>query len=79
MTAAPVVHHIIILEDEPALRDDLTEYLSKQGFTVSAAATLEEYRQIAVVVKPDLVLLDINLHNFTHEKIHQPKRKAVFL
>ena len=61
MTAVPVVHHLIILEDEAVLRDDLTEYLSKQGFSVSTAATLEEYRQIAVVQKPDLVLLDINL------------------
>ena len=61
MTSASAVYHVVVLEDEPALRGDLVEYLSKQGFSVSAAATLKEYRQVVTVRKPDLVLLDINL------------------
>jgi DNA-binding response OmpR family regulator len=52
---------ILVVEDEPALRDTLTYNLKKDGFTVEAVGdgrlALESARQL----KPDLILLDIML------------------
>ena len=52
---------ILIVEDEPALRDTLAYNLKKDGFTVEAVgdgrAALESARQL----KPDLIVLDLML------------------
>lgn len=61
MLPAPDTSRIIIVEDELSLREDLAEYLSKQGFLVATAATIGEFRQVVVNSAPALVLLDISL------------------
>jgi two-component system alkaline phosphatase synthesis response regulator PhoP len=52
---------ILIVEDEPALRDTLSYNLKKDGFTVEAVgdgrAALESARRL----KPDLIVLDLML------------------
>src|SRR5512138_2304442 len=52
---------ILVVEDEPALRDTLSYNLKKDGFTVEAVgdgrAALESAREL----KPDLIVLDLML------------------
>jgi len=50
---------LLLVDDEAALRDPLAEYLSRQGFAVSPAASAAEARSRLRDDKPDLVLLDI--------------------
>jgi two-component system OmpR family response regulator len=54
---APV--RLLIVDDEAALREPLAEYLSRQGFEVSQAASAAEARTLIRDEAPDLVLLDI--------------------
>ena len=52
---------ILIVEDEPALRDTLTYNLKKDGFTVEAASDGRTAIETARQLKPDLIILDIML------------------
>jgi len=58
MTDAPPVR-LLVVDDEAALREPLAEYLSRQGFVVSQAASAAEARAFLRDAAPDLVLLDI--------------------
>lgn len=55
--AAPT--RILLVDDEPALREPLAEYLVRQGFAVTQAASAAEARTILLNQTPDLALLDI--------------------
>lgn len=55
--AAPI--RVLLVDDEAALREPLAEYLSRQGFDVSQAASAAEARSLLRGDTPDLVLLDI--------------------
>jgi len=50
---------LLLVDDEAALREPLAEYLSRQGFSVTQAATSAEARSRLREEVPDLVLLDI--------------------
>ena len=50
---------LLLVDDEPALREPLAEYLSRQGFAVRQAASAAEARSRLREELPDLVLLDI--------------------
>lgn len=54
---APV--RLLLVDDEAALREPLAEYLSRQGFEVTQAASAAEARTHIRDETPDLVLLDI--------------------
>jgi two-component system OmpR family response regulator len=56
-TAAP--QRLLLVDDEPGLREPLASYLERQGFTVHQAASAAEARAIMRENVPDLVLLDI--------------------
>jgi len=58
MTDAPPVR-LLVVDDEAALREPLAEYLARQGFVVSQAASAAEARACLRDAAPDLVLLDI--------------------
>jgi two-component system OmpR family response regulator len=58
MTEA-VSTRLLLVDDEPALREPLAEYLSRQGFAVRQAASAAEARSRLREERPDLVLLDI--------------------
>ncbi len=51
--------HLLLVDDEAALREPLAEYLSRQGFSVSQAANAAEAREYLRDAPPELVLLDI--------------------
>ncbi|MDT7783783.1 MAG: two-component system, OmpR family, response regulator [Pseudonocardiales bacterium] len=52
---------LLVVEDEPSIRELLCASLRFAGFTVSSAATGGEALQAARVESPDLVLLDVML------------------
>ena len=52
---------ILIVEDEPALRDTLSYNLKKDGFTVEAVGDGRSALESARRLKPDLIVLDLML------------------
>ena len=50
---------LLLVDDEAALREPLAEYLTRQGFVVTSAASAAEARSRLNAEAPDLVLLDI--------------------
>lgn len=53
--------NILVVDDEPQIRRVLRSTLSFRGYTISEAATGEEALDLMRKLKPDLVLLDVNL------------------
>src|SRR5574342_1174395 len=68
---------ILIVEDEPALRDTLTYNLKKDNFTVEAVgdgrAALESARRL----KPDLIILDLMLPDIDGFEVCRILRKEM--
>jgi DNA-binding response OmpR family regulator len=54
--------HILVVDDEAEVRDLLQEYLIKQGFAVSAAASAAAARDVLAAARAvDLVVLDLRM------------------
>ncbi len=53
--------HIVVVDDEPEIREMIREYLELRGFAVSEAEGGEALRRIVGERAVDLVLLDINM------------------
>ncbi len=58
MTEAALTR-LLLVDDEPSLREPLAAYLTRQGFTVREAVSAADARQQLSRETPDLVLLDI--------------------
>src|SRR5688500_14009371 len=56
---APAPTRVLLVDDEPSLREPLAEYLTRQGFVVSQAEDAARARALLLDDPPDLVLLDI--------------------
>ncbi len=54
---APV--RVLLVDDEPTLREPLADYLTKQGFAVRQAEDAAKARAALLEEAPDLVLLDV--------------------
>ncbi|MGC0779527.1 MAG: response regulator transcription factor, partial [Candidatus Acidiferrum sp.] len=52
---------ILVVDDEPQIRRVLRSTLSFRGYEISEASTGEEGVELARKLKPDLILLDVNL------------------
>lgn len=52
---------ILVVEDEPTLQETLTYNLTKQGYTVEAVGDGQSAVDVAKMIKPDLIVLDIML------------------
>jgi two-component system OmpR family response regulator len=50
---------LLLVDDEPSLREPLAEYLTRQGFVVRQAEDAAKARSALLQETPDLVLLDI--------------------
>ena len=50
---------LLLVDDEPTLREPLAEYLTRQGFVVRQAEDASKARSLLLEYTPDLVLLDI--------------------
>jgi two-component system phosphate regulon response regulator OmpR len=53
--------HIVVVDDEPGIRETIQEYLELHDFQVTAAGGGEELRQVVDRNDVDLVLLDIRM------------------
>ena len=53
--------HILLVEDDPGIREHLPRILEKAGFRVTVASDAEEALELLKTTKFDLVLLDIEL------------------
>lgn len=51
--------HILVVEDESDLREAMVEVLTEAGFNVSAAQNGAQGLDVAIVEKPDLILMDL--------------------
>ena len=54
-------HHIIVVDDEPEIREMLADYLGHAGFRVSTAEDAATLRRLLEDQAADLVILDINM------------------
>src|SRR5512147_3276072 len=52
---------VLVVEDDPAMRDLLTEELSDTGFTVEAAPTAAAGLELARVTRFDLIITDLRM------------------
>jgi DNA-binding response OmpR family regulator len=52
---------VLVIEDEPAITEPLSEALSREGFVPAVAATIADGLRLARSQGPDLVLLDVML------------------
>lgn len=53
--------HLLVVDDEPQIRDLLTLYFTKQGYRVSARPSSSEALQVMAQEPVDLIVLDIGL------------------
>jgi two-component system, OmpR family, phosphate regulon response regulator OmpR len=53
--------HLFVVEDDAAVRDMLCQYLEKQGMLVTGMASAEDLMKRIHRIRPDLIVLDINL------------------
>jgi two-component system phosphate regulon response regulator OmpR len=51
--------HILVVEDDPRLRERLARYLTSEGFRVTAAGDSAEARIQLRAINPDLMVLDV--------------------
>lgn len=51
--------HILVVEDDPRLRERLARYLSSEGFRVTAAGEASDARAKLRAINPDLMVLDV--------------------
>ena len=68
---------ILIVEDEPALRDTLTYNLKKDGFTTEAVGDGRSALESARMLKPDLIILDIMLPEMDGFEVARILRKEM--
>ena len=52
---------ILVVDDDPDIRELLQDYLGEQGYDVITVATADAFRQALAEHEPDVVLLDIGL------------------
>jgi DNA-binding NtrC family response regulator len=53
--------HLLVVDDEPLIRDTLSEFLTQEGFTVSACASAEEALPLVAERPFDVALCDVQL------------------
>jgi len=49
---------LLVVDDEPELRELLSEYFTRHGFVVQTAADAAQARSLVATGRPDLALLD---------------------
>jgi DNA-binding NtrC family response regulator len=61
MPAAPPTAHVLVVDDEPLIRDTLAEYLTQEGFTVAACGDGERALELARGRRFDVAVCDLQL------------------
>lgn len=57
--AAPEAYHLLVVDDDPRLRDLLRRFLEREGFRVTVAADAAEARHLLKLMAFDLIVLDV--------------------
>ena len=65
---------IVVIDDEESVRDVVTAYLEKDGFSVFSAANGREGLALAERKSPDLIVLDLMLPDVSGEEICEEVR-----
>jgi DNA-binding NtrC family response regulator len=58
MASTTPKHRVLIVDDEPAVRFGIRDFLESQGFDVDEAESLEQARAVHPRTRPDAVMLD---------------------
>ncbi len=61
VTPPPVVASVLVVDDEPVIRDTLGEFLQGEGYAVTRCGTGEEAVEVAAKHKFDVAVCDVNL------------------
>ena len=61
-TSRPAARQILLVDDEPGLRQLLLTTLAAPEFTIAQASSGEQALQMTRELHPDLVILDVHLH-----------------
>ena len=67
---------VLVVEDEPKLRDLLRAYLEREGMTVLTAATGADAIALGMGSSPELVVLDLGLPDISGEAIATELRRS---
>jgi DNA-binding NtrC family response regulator len=51
-------YRVLVVDDDPAIRFGVTDFLERRGFAVDEASTLAEARVLLVQTRPDAMILD---------------------
>ena len=76
---------LLIVDDEPQIRELLGLFLEQKGFEISLASNSQDCIDIIASLAPQLVVLDINLADedglklLTQIKVQSPDTKVVML
>jgi two-component system response regulator (stage 0 sporulation protein F) len=65
MTLTTPVAKILVIDDNPHVVDILATFLREEGYGILGALTSDEGLKLAILSRPDLVLLDIALPGTT--------------
>lgn len=74
--------HILLVEDDPQIRESLSEFLIKNGFSVNSCGNFEQTDQYLSNHNPDLILLDVTLpdgNGFDYYRSLNRKIPVIFL
>jgi two-component system, OmpR family, response regulator len=67
--------HVLLVEDEPLIAEEISDELERQGYTVSVAANLEDGLRAALVDDAALVILDRMLNGLDGLKVIEAMRE----
>lgn len=70
-----MMQKILIVEDDEKLRNELKIFLEKNGYKVEVLETFKNTIEHILNIKPDIVLLDINLPNVDGQYVCKEIRK----
>jgi DNA-binding response OmpR family regulator len=66
-----VMKRIAVVEDEVYMREELCDMLQKDGYLVEAITEFEDAARLLAALRPDLVILDLNLPEISGFQICQ--------
>lgn len=73
---SPVTHHVLLIEDDRAIRDAVLAYLESEGFVVTACVDGEQALDCFHKDNFDLIILDLMLPKISGEEVCQYIRRS---
>ena len=66
---------ILVVDDEPTVREIVTRYLAQSGFDVTTAGSGPDALRVAAETEPDLIVLDLMLPGLSGEEVCRQIRR----